>query len=151
MGNFCEAFGVTKIEAPSAKRKKIAKRKWPQRRPFRPKTVAKPNPPTITKPKNTRKGSKKQKKPIVCYKCGKIGHESFQCKTEQKLNELFPGDPELKQKLHALLIRNQYEDEDQDSYYSESQSDSEYESSPIPTINVITNKSQKEFLLDLIG
>jgi len=64
---------------------------------------------------------------------------------------IFAGDPELKQKLHALLIRDQSEDEDQDSYYSESQSDSEYESSPIPTINVITNKSQKEFLLDLIG
>jgi len=29
--------------------------------------------------------------------------------------------------------------------------DSEYESSPIPTLNVITNKSQKEFLLDIIG
>ena len=28
--------------------------------------------------------------------------------------------------------------------------ESEYESSPIPTLNVLTNKSQKEFLLDLI-
>ena len=79
------------------------------------------------------------------------GHKSFQYKTEQKINELFSGDLDLKQKLHALLIRNHSEDEDQDSYYSESQSDSEYESSSIPTINVITNKSQKEFLLDLIG
>ena len=89
------------------------------------------------------------KKPIVCFKCGKPGHKSFQCKTEQKINELFSGDPELKQKIHALLI-NQSEAEPEDCY-SESSSDSEYESSPIPTINVITNKSQKEFLLDLIG
>ena len=29
--------------------------------------------------------------------------------------------------------------------------DLEYESSPIPTLNIITNKSQKEFVLDLIG
>ena len=49
-----------------------------------------------------------------------------------------------------MLIRNQ-SDEEQDDCYSESQSDSEYESSPIPTLNVITNKSQKEFLLDLMG
>jgi len=51
--NFCEAFRVAKIQAPSTKRKKIAKRKAPLRRPFRPKTIAKPNPPTTTKPKDT--------------------------------------------------------------------------------------------------
>jgi len=96
MGNFCEAFGVAKIQAPSTKRKKIAKRKGPPRRPFRPKTIAKPNPPSTTKPKNTQKGPKKQKKPIVCYKCGKTERKSFQCKKEQKINELFSGDPDLK-------------------------------------------------------
>jgi len=48
------------------------------------------------------------------------------------------------------LLINQSEAEPEDCY-SESSSDSEYESSPIPTINVITNKSQKEFLLDLIS
>jgi len=36
-------------------------------------------------------------------------------------------------------------------YYSESSEDSEYELSPIPALNVLTNKSQKEFLLDLIS
>jgi len=118
MGNFCEAFGVTKIEAPSTRRKKITKRKGPPRRPFRPKTVAKPIPRTTTKPKGKRKDSKKQKKPIVCYKCGKTGHKSFQCKTEQKINELFSGDPDLKQKLHSLLTRDQSDDEDQENYYS---------------------------------
>jgi len=41
--------------------------------------------------------------------------------------------------------------EEEDDYYFESSIESEYESSPIPTLNVITNKSQKEFLLDLIG
>jgi len=85
-----------KFKPPSTKGKKIAKRKGPPRRPFRPKTIAKPNPPTTTKPKNTQKGPKKQKKPIVCYKCDKTGHKSLQCKIEQKINELFSGDPDLK-------------------------------------------------------
>ena len=149
MGNFCEAFRVEKIEAPSAKRKCIIKWKGPARRPFRPKSVVKPSPPPA-KPRPKGKAPKKSKKPIVCFKCGKPGHKSFQCKTEQKINELFAGDPELKQKLHTLLIRN-HSEEEPDDYYSDSQSDSEYESSPIPTLNVITNKSQKEFLLDLIS
>ena len=83
------------------------------------------------------------------FQCGKPGHKSFQCKTEQKINELFFGDPELKQEIHTLLINQS--DEEPEDYYSESSSDSEYESSPIPTINVIANKSQKEFLLDLIS
>ena len=145
MDNFYEAFGVEKIEAPSARRKRIIKRKGPARRPYQPKPIAKPSPPPA-KPRPKGKAPKKQKKPIVCFKCGKPGHKLFQCKTEQKINELFSGDPELKQKLHALLIRNQSDDE-HDDYYSKSQSESEYESSPIPTINVITNKSQKEFYL----
>ena len=32
--------------------------------------------PTETKPKSKGKTPKKQKKPIVCYKCGKTGHKS---------------------------------------------------------------------------
>jgi len=68
---------------------------------------------------------KKQKKPIVCYKCGKTGHKSFQCKTEQKINELFSGEPEPQKKLHSLLIQDKSEEEDY--YYSESSIDSEYE------------------------
>ena len=55
----------------------------------------------------------------------------------------------MKAKLLSILIQ-EHTDEDENDYYSES-TDSEYESSPLPVINVITNKSQKEFLLDLIG
>jgi len=69
MDNFCEAFGVEKIEAPSARRKRIIKRKGPARWPFRPRPVAKPSPPLKPRPKG--KAPKKQKKPIVCFKCGK--------------------------------------------------------------------------------
>ena len=68
---------------------------------------------------------------------------------EQKINELFSAELELRNKIQALLINNQSEEE-ADDYYSDS-TESESESSPIPTINVITNKSQKKFLLDLIG
>ena len=74
----------------------------------------------------------------MCYKCGKIGHKAFQCKTEQKINELFSGEPELQKKLLALLTKDGSESEEE--YYVESSEDSEYESSPILSLNVITNK-----------
>jgi len=151
MGNFYEAFGIEKIEVPSTKRKRIIKRKGPPKRPFRPR----PKPttqPTPTKPKAKGKAPKKQfKKPIACFKCGKPGHKAFQWKVEQKINEFFAEDAQMKAKLLAVLIQepNDQSEEDND-YYSDS-TESEYESSPLPVINVITNKSQKEFLLDLIG
>jgi len=56
----------------------------------------------------------------------------------------------MKAKLLSVLIQ-EHTDEDDNNYYLES-TDSEYESSPLPVIKVITTtKSQKEFLLDLIG
>ena len=58
MGNFCEAFGVERIEAPSARRKRIIKKKGPAKRPFRPKPVAK-SIPHSTKPQTKGKGPKK--------------------------------------------------------------------------------------------
>jgi len=58
MGNFCEAFGIQRIEAPSTKRKHIIKRKKPTRNAFRPKAVAKPSPPPA-KPKLKGKAPKK--------------------------------------------------------------------------------------------
>ena len=95
MGTFCEAFGVTKIEAPSTVRKRIYKKKAQTKRPIRqPKPFIKRGQ-VSSKPSPKKKAFKKQKKPIVCYKCGKTGHKAFQCKTEQKINELFSGEPEL--------------------------------------------------------
>ena len=38
----------------------------------------------------------------------------------------------------------------EEEYYLDSYEDFEYESSPILSLNVITNKSKKELLLDLI-
>ena len=61
MGNFCEAFGVEKIEAPSARRKHIIKRKGLARRPFRSKPTPKPSPPPA-KPRPRGKAPKKQPK-----------------------------------------------------------------------------------------
>ena len=81
MGNFCEAFGVTKIEAPSRVCKRINKKRTQPKRSARPKPFVK-RPPTEAKPRPKGKPTKKQKKPVVCYKCGKTGHKSFQCKTE---------------------------------------------------------------------
>jgi len=147
MGNFCEAFRVTKIEAPSTVHKRINKKRTQPKKSSRARPFVK-RPPSEAKPWPKGKATKKQKKPIVCFKCGKTGHKSFLCKIEQKINELFSGEPELQKKLHSLLIEDQSKEED--DYYSDSSIVSEYESSPIPTLNVITNKSPKEFLLDLI-
>jgi len=145
MGNFCEAFGFEKIEAPSIKRKQFNKRKGKPRRPFQSTNFkVKPTLSNKTKPKVTKRNPKKQKKPIVCCKCGKAGHKSFQCKMKQKLNELFAEDSQMKSKLLSLLIHDHSEQSAEDNdYYFDSQNESEYESSPIPVINVIKNKSQK--------
>ena len=160
MGNFCEALGLERIEAPSTKRKKNFKKKSQPKRQFPFRNTGKtykPHLPIKTKPKVAKKSSKKQNKPIVCYKCRKVGHKSFQCKMEKKINELFAEDSQLKSKLLILLIQENSDqsDEEHNEYYSdlESQNEKEFdhESSPLPTLNVITNKSQKEFLLDLIG
>ena len=60
---------------------------------------------TTGKPSPKKKMSKKQKKPIVCYKCGKTGHKSFQCKMEQKINELLSGEPELQKNCSFSLFK----------------------------------------------
>jgi len=71
---------------------------------------------------------------------------------KQKINELFANDSQMQSKLLSLLIQDMSDkSDDNNDYCSDSQNESDYESSPLPTINVITNKSQKEFLLDLIG
>ena len=151
MGSFCEAFGITRIGAPSTTKRKAQKRQQKAKPKF-PSKQPKPFVKKETKPIPKKKKFNKPKKPVVCYKCGKTGHKSFQCKTEQKINELFSEDPELKQKLLSLLIRDiPHSDYEEEDYYEESEDDSEYESSPLKTINVITSKSQKEFLIELIG
>jgi len=97
MGMFREAFGITKIEAPSTAYKKAHKR---QPKP-KPKVPPKQPKPFVTKdqpkPSPKKKRVIKRGKSDVCYKCGKPGHRAFQCKTKQKINELFSGDPNLKQ------------------------------------------------------
>jgi len=123
MGNFCEAFGIEKIEAPSTARKRIIKKKAPPNRPFRPKPKATPTQtPAKPKPKPKGKGPQKTaKNPIICYKCGKPGHKSFQCKTEQKRNEIFAEDSQMKAKLLSILLQNTSDNsEEENNYYSES-------------------------------
>ena len=58
----------------------------------------------------------------------------------------------MESKLLSLLIQENSDNSDNNNdFYSDSQEESECESSPLPTINVITNKNRKEFLLDLMG
>ena len=93
MGTFCDAFGVTKIEAPSAVHKRVQK-KVNKTCPYRRPPPLPPPKPYKKKfgPKTTPKGKGKtpiKKNKIVCYKCGKVGNKAFQCKTEQNINEFF--------------------------------------------------------------
>ena len=76
MSNSYEAFGVTKIEAPSTMHKRINKKRAQPKKPSRPKPFVKRSP-LETKPRPKGKTPKKQKKPSVCYKFGKTGHKSF--------------------------------------------------------------------------
>ena len=147
MGTFCEAFGITKIEALSTTRKRVQKKR-PQskikRRPQRPKPfIRKEQSKLIPK----KKQPNKKKKTVVRYKCGKIGHKVFQCKTEQKINELFSGEPELQKKPLALVTKDALDIDKEQKHYSESSEDSEYESSPILSLNVITNNPKRNFSL----
>ena len=132
---FCEAFGITKIEAPSTARKKAQKgqsRPKPKVPPQQPKSFV-----TKEQPKpNPKKTVVKKGKPVICYKCGKPDHRAFQCKAEQKINELFSGDLDLKQKLLALLTQEALESDD--DYYAEESEESDYKSSPLQALNVIT-------------
>jgi len=107
MRTFCETFGITKVEAPSTGCKRVQKKKAqknirrPPRppKPFKKKDNSKP-------PASKKKQPSKKKKTIVYYKCSKTSHKAFQCKPEQKINELFSGEPKLKKKLLALLTKD---------------------------------------------
>ena len=146
----CEAFGIAKIEAPSSKAKR-AKKAVHQRfkRPTKPLNNSAPafnSRPTSSKKKNAKK------KPVLRYKCGKPGHKAFQCKEEQKINELFADQAELRKKLLAILAQNSSDsDKEVDYYQSFEEEESDYDASSVKVINIITNRYQKEFLIDLIG
>jgi len=71
---------------------------------------------------------------------------------KQKINKLFADDSQMQSKLLTLLLHDTSDKSDDNmNYYSNSQDDSDCESSPLRTVNMITSKNQKEFLLDLIG
>ena len=149
MGKFCEAFGIAKIEAPSTKAKKSIKRTSKLiKKPFK---SSRPKPPLLPQEKQVVLKKKKfPKKPMTCFKCGKLGRKATDCKFEQKVNELFSYQLKLRAKVLSIMATIQSES-DQDVYQESNSSDLDYSSSPIQTINVITNRDQKELLFDLIG
>ena len=138
-----EAFGITNIEAPSTKAKRIQKKTSTLSR--------KPSRTTYPKPSPLRKSLPNKKKqplktPITCFKCGKPGHKATECKVEQKVNELFVDNPKLRDKVLTILANN-HSESDKD-YYQDTDSDkSAYSSSPIQTINVITTNTLKKTLI----
>ena len=146
MGNFCEAFGLTSIEAPSSKAKRIQKKSATQ--------IKKPSRPNYSKPvlpKKVPPNKKKQpfKTPVTYFKCGNQGHKATECKVEQKANELFIDKPKLRDKVLAILAHSQSEF-DKDYYQDTYSEDSAYSTSPIQ-INVITTNNQKKNVSNRIG
>ena len=59
--------------------------------------------------------------------------------------KLFAEDSQMKSKLLSLLIQEHIDKSEEDNDYYSDYTESEYDSSPLPVINVITNKSQKKF------
>ena len=59
---------------------------------------------------------------LICYKCGKRGHNSNKCTSKAKINEI--NDEGLKQELMATFI-NETKSEWEDNYFEEITSDSE--------------------------
>jgi len=49
---------------------------------------------------------------------------------KQKINELFADDSQMQSKLLSLLIQDTSDNSDENDYYSDSQNESDYESSP---------------------
>jgi len=87
--------------------------------------------------------------PLTCFKCEKPIYKARNCKVEQKVNE-FADKPDLRDKVLAIMENNQT-NYDQDFYHETNSDDLACSSSPIQTINVITNGNKKKLLFDLIG
>jgi len=93
-------FGLTNIEAPSTKAKRMQKKTSTQiKKPSRP-TYAKPSPLKKSFPNKKKQTSKTS---ITCLKCGKTGHKAMECKVEQKVHEWFADKLELRDKVLAIL------------------------------------------------
>jgi len=104
MENFCEAFGVTKIEAPSAVHKRFNKKRAQNKRPSRPQPFVK-RPTPETKLRSKGKAAKKQKKPIVCCKCGKLATNPFNAKRSRRLMNYFLGNRNSRKNYSLSLFK----------------------------------------------
>ena len=139
LGNFCESFGLQRVEAPSIRKKKHERISQDKRRPAKrfskPKTESKP----FSKP------YKSKPKRITCYKCGKIGHKANECTLKQKINEICQDNEELRSKLINLLIKDSSDEELE--FNSDSDSD---RSGSTHFCQTISEDNDRETLFQLI-
>ncbi|KAK9743362.1 hypothetical protein RND81_03G234300 [Saponaria officinalis] len=157
LGCFCEAFGLEKIEPPSLKARRRVKGFHKKR--FNPnKSKYQSSPPKYYQKRRSKQYPKKQNqnKEIICFKCGKPGHKADRCFTKKKINELFKDNPEMCKKISKLFLKSsssEAECNDEMNIIQDSSDNESYDSassSPILTVNVISDKDDKTFLFDLI-
>ena len=96
LGSFCKAFWLSKLEAPSVKKRRktqITKKKQYNQR--------NSNYQKLSSKKATPK--KKIDNTNTCYKWGKLGHYAKNCKVKKKLNEICAEYPDIRDKLIVLF------------------------------------------------
>jgi len=104
MGNYCEAFGVTKIEAPFTVRKCINKKRAQPKRSYRSKPFVKRTP-TETKPKPKGKTLKKQRNLLSATNVVKQATSLSNVKLSKKLMNYFLRNQTFRENFFRFLFK----------------------------------------------